>query len=46
MHPTSKKPRPNGAAATFIADAGVSGNHCISLPPAQTAFAARFDLVR
>jgi hypothetical protein len=31
MHLTSKKPRPNHAAATFIADAGVSGNRCISL---------------
>jgi len=42
MHPTGKKPRPNHAAATFIADAGVSGNHCISLRRAQTALAARF----
>jgi hypothetical protein len=32
MHPTSKKPRPNHAASTFIADAGVSGNHLYLAP--------------
>jgi hypothetical protein len=46
MHPTGKKPRPNDAAATFIADAGISGNHCIALQLAQVIFAGLSALAR
>jgi hypothetical protein len=46
MHLTGKKPRPKLRGYPFIADDRVSGNHCISLRRAQTAFAARFGLAR
>jgi hypothetical protein len=46
MHPTSKKQRLKLRGRPFIADDGVSGNLCISLRPAQTAFAARFAPAR